>query len=92
VSNVDPGLGAAEDGSGPSLLFPAALDPVISTGFFEPMLTTVSGSATSAGPPCLSISTHLGFNPSKSQIWLLEWIKDQLKINEEVRMKIIWSS
>jgi hypothetical protein len=29
----------------------------------------------------------LGFGLSKSQIWLLEWIKDWLKINEEVKDK-----
>jgi hypothetical protein len=45
----------------------------------------VSGSATPTGSPCLLDSTHLGFSLSKSQIWLLEWIKDRSKINEEVK-------
>ena len=97
VLGVDPGpgsisehapfsLGAADDGSGPSLVVPAALDPVLSTGLVsEPASTTVSRFAMPAGSPCLSVSTLLGFDLFKSQIWLLKWIKDWLKINEEVK-------
>ena len=48
-------------------------------------MTMVFGSTTLAGSPCLFDSTHLGFSLSKSQIWLLEWIKDRFKINEEVK-------
>jgi hypothetical protein len=53
----------------------------------DPATTMVFGYASTVGSPCLNDSTHLGFGLSKSQIWLLEWIKDQLKINEEVKDK-----
>ncbi|KAE7995675.1 hypothetical protein FH972_000446 [Carpinus fangiana] len=81
-------LGAAGDGFGSSLVVPAASDPVLSTMLVsKPATTTVSRSATPVGSPCLFDSTHLGFGLSKLQIWLLEWIKDRLKINEEVKDK-----
>jgi hypothetical protein len=87
VSDHSPLLvGAADDGSGPLLVVPATLEPVLSTGLVsEPASTTVPVSAMLAGSPCLSAYTQLGFGLSKSQIWLLEWIKDRLKINEEVK-------
>jgi hypothetical protein len=37
------------------------------------------------GSPRLSDSSPLGFGLAKSQIWLLEWIKEWLKNNEEVK-------
>jgi hypothetical protein len=81
-------LGAADEGSSPLLVVLAVLDPIISTGLVSELAsTTVSGSTTPAGSLCLSASTHLGFGLAKSQIWLLEWIKDQLKINEKVKDK-----
>ncbi|KAE8009480.1 hypothetical protein FH972_005917 [Carpinus fangiana] len=72
-------VGAADDGSGPLLVVPSALELVFSTGLVSEL------SAMPAGSPCPSASTRLGFGLSRSQIWLLEWIKDQLKINEEVK-------
>jgi hypothetical protein len=81
-------LGVATVGFGSSLVVPSpsALDPVLSTRLVpEPDTTTVFGSAMPAGSPCLFDSTHLGFGLSKSQIWLFEWIKDRLKINEEAK-------
>jgi hypothetical protein len=51
----------------------------------DPTTMMVFGYASLVGSPRLSDSTHLGFNLPKSQIWLLEWIKDRLKINEEVK-------
>jgi hypothetical protein len=68
-------VGAADDGSGPLLVVPAALEPVFFLG-----LQCWRGLLAS-----LSASTRLGFSLSKLQIWLLEWIKDRLKINEEVK-------
>jgi hypothetical protein len=44
----------------------------------------VSGPVTSAESPTVT-SRSLGFGLSKSQIWLLEWIKDRLKSHEEVK-------
>jgi hypothetical protein len=38
-----------------------------------------------AGSPRLLDTKHLGFGLAKSQIWLLGWIEDRLKINEEVK-------
>ena len=79
-------VGAANDGSIPLLVVPAVLEPSLSTGLVSELaLMTVPGSATPAGSHCLFASTQLGFGLSKSQIWLLEWIKDRLKINEEVK-------
>jgi hypothetical protein len=37
-----------------------------------------------AGSPRLLDTKHLSFGLAKSQIWLLGWIEDRLKINEEV--------
>jgi hypothetical protein len=92
---VDPGLGsifvsshvgAADDESGPSLVVPTTLEPVLSTRLVsEPTMTMVPGSTMPVGSPCLPAYTQLGFGLAKSQIWLLEWIKDRLKINEEVK-------
>jgi hypothetical protein len=42
-------------------------------------------SAIPAGSPRLLDSKHLAFGLAKSQIWLLEWIEDRLKINEELK-------
>jgi hypothetical protein len=38
-----------------------------------------------AGSTRLLDTKHLGFGLAKSQIWLLRWIEDRLKINEEVK-------
>ena len=71
-------LGAAGVGSGSSL--PVASD--LEDGFWV---------CNAGGSPCLFDSTHLGFGLSKLQIWLLEWIKDQLSM-KRLRTKIIWCS
>jgi hypothetical protein len=42
-------------------------------------------SAIPAGSPRLLDPKHLSFGLAKSQIWLLGWIEDRLKINEEVK-------
>jgi hypothetical protein len=42
-------------------------------------------SAIPTGSPRLLDSKHLAFGLAKSQIWLLGWIEDRLKINEELK-------
>ncbi|KAE7996286.1 hypothetical protein FH972_001020 [Carpinus fangiana] len=44
-------------------------------------------SAMPAGSPRLLDTKHLSFGLSKSQIWLLGWIEDRLKVNEEFKGK-----
>jgi hypothetical protein len=59
------------------VLFPEVLESDRTTGL-------VSGHVTSVESPTVT-SQSLGFGLSKSQIWLLEWIKDRLKSHEEVK-------
>jgi hypothetical protein len=60
-----------------AVLFPEVSDFVLSIGL-------VSGSASPVESPPFS-EPSLSFGLSKSQIWLLERIKDRLKIHEEVK-------
>jgi hypothetical protein len=79
-------VGPADDWSGPLLVVLATLELVLSTRLVsEPTSTTIPRFAMLAGSPYLSAYTQLGFGLAKSQIWLLEWIKDQLKINEKIK-------
>jgi hypothetical protein len=51
-------VGAADDGFGPLLVVPVALEPIFSTQLvFELASTTVTRSAMPTGSPCLSTST-----------------------------------
>jgi hypothetical protein len=59
------------------VLFPEVSESDRTTGL-------VSGHVTSVESPTVT-SRSLGFGLSKSQIWLLEWIKDRLKSHEEVK-------
>jgi hypothetical protein len=66
---------------------PACRDELTSPGV--PFLVSDSGLESpevgSGSVSTTATSLSLGFGLSKSQIWLLEWIKDRLKIHEEVK-------
>ena len=51
------------------------------------VLTLGFESTSLVGAARLFDSSHLAFGLAKSQIWLLGWIKERLKINEEVKDK-----
>ena len=68
--------------------FPAAMAPprwVSESTTPEGSESNSAESAMPEGSPRLSDSSHLGFGLAKSQIWLLEWIKERLKNNEDVK-------
>jgi hypothetical protein len=85
------GMGGGSVGASPGVEVDLPMTPLVSDADLESIeggsgSTTglVSGSMTPVESPTVA-SRSLGFGLSKSQIWLLEWIKDRLKSHEEVK-------